>query len=484
MIRCSGLVLVVAVLAAGCRGPALRDQTPIVLQPQEHEEALFGWQPRFVRNVPSFDHANRPYIRSRTADLDATGFVHVLDDGRWVERGFLDAVKAKYPTFAGTCKGGGWWPSRIVFDADDHAYTLVRIRLEDKSQRNLLLRSSDRCRTWQVHDLPDGTFSIEHWTGHNEIPGPPPIAILTKLKDHPARWASVMRLSVLFPQKTADGIVLGKPVVVSERCVGMSQHSGGASFAATRDGKTHLVWADVNYVPGEKPRPGTVMSIHRGRRTTITRTDRDARGCPTFLATYDHGTGRLGVPVRLGYAPPPNDVHNTPGVCLDGEGHLHAVTGAHGAPFYYLRSRQPNDAYGGWEAPQPTVSAAGGSEARQTYLAMVIDLEDTVHIVFRQWRKDEAHHEGKQYAALSYQRKRKGYRWEEPRPLVVAPVPGYSIFYHKLALDRRGRLFLSYSHWSTSEPYKSLPGRYHYPAVLCSRDGGSTWHLATTADFR
>ena len=110
------LISVVLVsMVAGCAPP--KGQTPIVLGKLKHEEALFGWAPPFQRNVPSFDHRNRAYIRSRAEDLDSTAFVHALSDGAWAKRGFLDAVKKAYPTFVATRLGGGWWPSRVWGEA-------------------------------------------------------------------------------------------------------------------------------------------------------------------------------------------------------------------------------------------------------------------------------------------------------------------------------------------------------------------------------
>ena len=484
-----GLLLAGCAMAlAGCvASPGGR--TPIVLEKLKHEEALFGWRPPFTPNVPSFDSEDRPYIRSRTESLDETGFVHTLRGLRWAQCDFLDAVRKAVPDFASTAQGGGWLPSRVVFDRDDHAYTLLQVRRTDKGVKNLLLYSRDRCATWQAYPLPPGAFSIEHWTGHNPIAGPPAIALMTKKADHPARWASHMTLTLLFPRKTADGLELGEPVFVTDNCLGMAQHSGGASFAATKDGRTHFLWVETFAKVGKSAR-AWLHDHALKRKPYVTRTREGKQGSPTYIATYDHKTRQLGEAVLLAYAPPRDDVHNTPGVSLDSEGHLHVITGAHGEPFYHLRSRKPNDAYGGWDGPSATLH--GGSKtpdgkdmARQTYLAMVIDQDDTIHIAYRQWRQGvDPYHDGKNYAALSYQRKRKGLRWEDARPLVVAPMPGYSIYYHKLALDHRGRLYLSYSYWNPDEPYKSLPGRYHFRSMLVSRDGGETWHLATTGDFR
>jgi hypothetical protein len=76
----------------------------------------------------------------------------------------------------------------------------------------------------------------------------------------------------------------------------------------------------------------------------------------------------------------------------------------------------------------------------------------------------------------------------------------YSIFYHRLTLDNRGRLFLSYYYYATQlspeeeTAYRTawpeeidadgkVTPQAHDPALLVSVDGGETWRLALTADL-
>jgi hypothetical protein len=216
-------------------------------------------------------------------------------------------------------------------------------------------------------------------------------------------------------------------------------------------------------------------------------------GAPTYIATYDHATKTLGKKVFLAHAPPVNDVHNVPAISMDSDGYLHVLTGAHGEPFRYLRSLKPNDAYSGFTKPVEILSAGcvddksdADGHGKQTYISLVCGPDDTLHTAYRQWRRNvDEHHPGQMYAALSYQRKPKNGNWSPAQPLVVPPVPNYSIYYHKLTIDRRGRLFLSYNHWCNDETYQGdFPDRYHHRAVLMSPDGGLTWKLAETEDFR
>ncbi len=148
--------------------------TPIVLSPAAGLNAQFGYAPPFTRNVPAFDATGTPYIRSRSADPDYTGFVHTWRDGAWRRLDLVAALRAAYPDYSGTEGGGGGPAARVVFDAQDRAYTVVTVRLRGDGVRNVLLWSVDHCATWRAVDLPDGEVVPESWTGHNRLDGPPP----------------------------------------------------------------------------------------------------------------------------------------------------------------------------------------------------------------------------------------------------------------------------------------------------------------------
>jgi hypothetical protein len=149
------------------------------------------------------------------------------------------------------------------------------------------------------------------------------------------------------------------------------------------------------------------------------------------------------------------------------------LIGTHGRPFHYSR---PLEDGSGWTEP---VSA--GEDLRQTYIGFVCGPDDTLHVVFRLWRYGEPF-PNSSHATLAYQRKRPGKPWEEPRILVRAAFSEYSVFYHRLTIDRQGRLFISYDYWSTHWFYRN-DHVGHRRSVLMSPDGGDTWKLATTDEL-
>jgi hypothetical protein len=195
------------------------------------------------------------------------------------------------------------------------------------------------------------------------------------------------------------------------------------------------------------------------------------------VVTYDRETGRRGKPALVGYGPPPNDVHNSPSITVDSQGYLHVQVGTHGRPFPYARSLKPNDAGGGW-----TPAVVSDEKLNQTYIGLVCGPDDTLHAAFRLWQFGVAPFPASSFATLAYQRKRAGGPWDAPRILIVPPFSEYSVFYHRLTIDRKGRLFLSYDYWSTFWFYRND----HYGrrrALMMSPDGGDTWKLAETKDL-
>ena len=427
--------------------PAAQPLTlPLVLKAYEHENELLGYLPDYpVENQVYFDLTNQPFVV-------AGGAVLTWRDGVWVA---TDVQGGARP--GDGSRGGRSWglaSSKIAFDRDGDMYLLA-----SAGGRPALLHSADGGKTFDACPIPGrggqhGAWDIESSSGHNTPDGPPPILCYTQTAADPKRiWRRINDLELYLPQKAGGRVAIGQPVLVSKQCIGLAAHSGIPSTVVSRGSKVHVVWAEATD-PAEK-----------------------VPGVPTFVATYDRPSRTLGKPALVGYGPPANDVHNTPSITMDSQGYLHVLVGTHGQPFPYARSLKPNDAQSGWSEAVLT-----GEGLAQTYIGLVCGPDDTLHAVFRLWQHGKEPFPASHHATLAYQRKRPGKPWEAPRVLIVPPFSEYSVYYHRLTIDRAGRLFLSYDYWSTYWFYRTdHPGRRR--ALLMSPDGGETWKLAETRDL-
>jgi hypothetical protein len=440
---------------------------PIVERPHAHEDVQFGYAPDYVTNEVYFTPDDRTLIRNRDRDRDWTSAVLIRERGKWLERPFTEALDQSFPAGWSIRRGAGFMNCKVVADTQGGLYTALCTRHPDKVARISLLYSFDDGQSWQVVAVPGSAYDIENFSGHNTLTGPTPLLVYAfRAKHSSAKWGAYHDLLLYLPKREGDRLVLGDPIPITDDCLGSCQHSGGPPSLATRDGRTHVIWAQA--------------------------VETDLPGVPTFIATVDHATRRVSPHVLLGYAPPLNDVHNVPAVCFDSTGILHIVTGAHGQNFVYRHSLKPNDTQSGFSEPIHTLDAGyvtKDSDAdglgRQTYCSLVCDDQDTLHIAFRQWRQGvDSHHGGANYAALSMQSKPKGKPWGPARPMVVAPLPGYSIYYHKLTVAPDGSLWLSYSYLSGTKSYQEeFPELYNNCAILVSKDHGKTWTFALGRDF-
>ncbi|MEN6494839.1 MAG: BNR-4 repeat-containing protein [Thermoguttaceae bacterium] len=419
---------------------------PLLLKPYRHENEQFGYLPDYpTENQVYFDLKNRPWVR--TADGVAT-----CRDGKWTTIGLRTAVTSRTPSFDGS--GFGMPSNKIAFDRDGDMYVLA-----NTGRTISLLHSRDGGKTFSAYVLPgregeSRTFDFEQFSGQNTLDGPPPVLRYTQTaRDAKLIWRVVNDLELFWPKKIDNRLVIGESVLVSKDAIGFSAHSGIPSGVVSRGSKAHVVWAEATDPAVKLP------------------------GVPTYVATYDRATGRLGKPALVGHGPPANDVHNTPSITIDGQGYLHVLVGTHGQPFPYARSLQPNDAQAGWTEPVPV-----GEKLSLTYIGLVCGPDDTLHLVARLFRFGEEPFPNSHHGTLAYLRKPSGKPWEAPRTLIVSPFSEYSVFYHRLTLDRTGRLFLSYDNWSTYWFYRM---DYHGSrrALMMSPDGGATWKLAETSDL-
>ena len=414
-------------------------EMPLELEPYRHENAQFGYLPTYpLTNQVYFDLRNRPFVAGKNE-------VHLLRDGAWTT---VDkAVDGKGEERAFTVS-----LSKVAFDDSNDAYLIGSM-----DGKPVLLHLPEDADVVDAAPIPGGgNFDIEQFSGHNTEADPPPFIRFTlTARDPKLIWRRVNDLHLFLPEKNADGrIEVGEPVLLSRKCIGSSSHSGIPSNVVSRDGKVHVAW-------GEATEP-----------------DEGAPGVPTYVGTYDRATGELSEPALVGYGPPANDIHNTPCITMDSEGYLHVLVGTHGQTFRYARSFEPNTAADGWTEPVETAPGL-----RQTYVGLVCDTSDTLHLVFRLWRENGPYFPASHYATLAYMSKPKDGAWSEPKVLVVSPFSEYSIFYHRLTINRAGALFLSYDYWSTFWFYRNdHPGSRR--ALMTSPDQGRTWKLADKVDLR
>lgn len=447
---------------------------PIVERPHEHEAVQFGYRPWYVPNVPAFDKFNRPYMRDRVVDPHPTTCIQTIRDGRWVRKDFIGAIKAAYPTFSQVRHGGGTLGACITFDADDHLYTLLRIRLADNTDRDIMLFSTDYGDSFQVIEIPndeppgakpEGFANMEFRVCGNALTRPPLLTTLRKRANHPlGQWTAHYNMYLFQPRKVSGKIELGSPVLLTDHGLYMSRHAGNPSFAVSGPDKTYVTWAETtegNYFPG----------------------------VPTLVATVDPVTLKISDRKFCGFGYPPNDGHNSPGIVMDPKGYLHVITGSHGENFMYAKSLEPYTTAGGMTDPVPMLKHGwvdfGYSRGRQSYLSFVCTADGSLHTAFRQWYKGtEPYFLDNHFGGLSYSSKSPGGEWPaDSRLMIVPPLDGYSIYYQNMVIDRKDRIFLSYGYRNEKVEYGTGEAQNHYLGLLMSADGGKQWRLVSTDDF-
>ena len=286
-------------------------------------------------------------------------------------------------------------------------------------------------------------------------------------------------LQILPVTKNGNGdLVIPSAITVSNNFIGGNPHSGAGNKCITIGNLTHIVWA------GNTIEPGFLGET------------------PVYAVTYNHSTGLLGSITYVGSAGPIPDSHCNPALTVDSQNYLHVVLGGHGTYFKYSKSTSPNST-SGWTAAQSVSPADTG-----TYVSLVCDANDNLHMAYRRGGPYDD-----EFACLGYTRKKPGQNYWEPTFALVNTYEvsdgiTYTVYYHKLNIDRQNRLFLNYTiyksirseaeynayvnkwpedplvAWNIYSPYGYNNQTPHDPVILVSDDEGNSWRVALTTDFQ
>lgn len=456
------------------------------------ERDLYSYAPEVTTPIITIGPDNMPYTREDGDGLDtdvttnpnAKGLsVLTIRDGQWVAYSFESAIESVLVNFdsIGTWSTDAHNDYRIVFDDDGHAYMLAYV-WRGSNRYNLLLFSNDMCETWTAHQLPVGRVHpvLEQQDGHNDLSGPP--AILT------GEYGAPNNLNLILPTKSGSGgsatISIPTPINVATDARWTGHHSGGGNRAVGTAGYVY-----VSYAQNAAGTPQRVVQINRSTNTVVGSTS----VCLDTIVGGDPDVTRPSAGI---------DDHNQPSITLDSDGYLHLITGAHHAPIYHYRPDSNNEANftsWDWGTAQNIDDPMGGNayDHRHTYVALVCDADDTLHVVTRST-------DATYTMNLGYLRgTRDGSDWDWEKENLVEPAwSNYFNWHHHLSLDNKGSLWLSYqwfTTWFSADQHDAYEMTFHSdlgsvygtngslseyrdatpqdPALLVSYNGGDDWFL-------
>ena len=206
----SGFTTYSTVIAKRGKAPAADPlDIPLVLKPYRRENQLFGYLPDYPTDAePYFDSRNRPYILTEDS-------LFTLQNGAWSATHLCDAIHGMEPEKAVSRT------SKVAFDGDDDIYLVATV-----DGMPHFLHSSDGGLSFDAHEVNGGVaFDIEQFSGHNYPSGPPPFLRYSYVERVP-NVGGRYKLELFAPEKAEDGITWPNPTLISERCTGLSAHSG------------------------------------------------------------------------------------------------------------------------------------------------------------------------------------------------------------------------------------------------------------------
>jgi hypothetical protein len=429
--------------------------TPIVWNEFRGERELFGYAPAFNPNRLSFATNGRPIIRDRTLTLQILG-----DDGHWNKvpllpvaeeslrrQGLISAANPWVPHFdkGSRFDAGPHTEERVIYDARCAAYTVVNAN-DSSLGESFLMYSADGGHSWAAYVIPKTedplyTVSLETPVNGSVLESTPALIVAEKYDVAAADGTyprNAHKAWLLYPVfGPAGDLTLAGPFLISDHTLCCGSHSGYEAQAVSYGDHIHIAYpGDAATVDPITHRLGTPQYVR-----TFSRQQQRFINDPEFI-----GTGLLGPENQaVDAAHDAPDSHSQTALAVDKSGFIHVVMGGHGSRLVYRKSLEPDDSKQ-WGTPevfslQPKVGDHNDFADEYTYPSLVLDGYGQPNVLAR-WSGDAY-----RFRLVYTMRLNRTGAWSPQQVLLDPGRAYYGVWYHKLAIDPWGRLFVSYSYY-------------------------------------
>jgi len=463
LILCAGTIMATPVNARDFPWPDRKQPAAFTIWGADSEENEIAPPDFPAPSAVVFDSANRPWILCTDEADEHFYSLSVLRDDGWEHFDLEELLRPLVPDLRISNINCIFDLGYMGIDRDDRIYAMVPVWKEnerrgakghDTPPAYALVATADGGQSFSRALLPTWTIPAPNitstWTvsfvqGDNSArrPNHPPAVANWFFLEPFQGFASVHRLSVYLPEWKNGELILGDPIEISDRALGMVSHSGSECLASVGD----RVFLAYLAFPDDDPLVDrTILRVAEIDRTT--------RGIVRDIVVEDpvKDMGRIHA-----------DIHPSPAIATDAEGFLHIISGSHNEPFRYFRSKAAGTLEAGITEPE---ILAG----RQSYPSFNISPNGSFGLAYRI------------VPALWFSSRPVGEKtWTPSKKLIQTPpfYGKYTAFYHTLQHDRRGGLFLTFTLFDHHKERGWVQG--HYPrAMIHSVDGGQTWQQTTT----
>lgn len=397
----------------------------------------------------AFDSKNNSYSFDMSAKQNY-GYLFVNENGVTRKVNLLTAIAALYPKTPEPTDTLFHALGSVTVDKKDRVYLIYYFYYpfneglkKWKARIPLLLYSADYGHHFKAYKFagdPDLVF-LEKKSPFETNDYPPLIGYTKSTNQKVSPMADMNEFGIFEPEIASTGELTNlRQQLITHYSPGISNHTGGESFAATFNNTTAIAY---NEIP-EKKDGNNIIILNYNRQTH------------TFA-------NQQRIPLIINSKYPYPDAHVTPVIVTLKNGQQHVIVGPQ-AGDYYDFTRNINN------AATDTFTRIAVLQGPRVYASALRDKDDNIYLYFSAYKPKPGLYFQKFDSQLN--------AWGNEKLLVAPPKDfsartkdNYGVYYFKPAIDMNNKLYLSFTFWNTYS-------KEMYPRFLFqSSDKGKKWKL-------